>query len=178
MPGPEDCRRRRERKHRYKHDNYLFEGEAASGFNSVMLLGLRIVKQMLLYREDAFPMLKHLEFMAKKSTRGSYKNDTHVQYDKAVRRRADSDGPRSFGVIATEEVATSFCPENMYNKDFKGAGKPSSNKKKQSRHCRAFNEGSCSYKNCVYAHICIVCDEQGHGRHECTRVKAKTGVNK
>lgn len=178
LPGLEARRRRREKKHRYRHDNFVHEGENVSGFNSVMLVGVRTVKQMLLYQEDALPMLKHLEFMAKKSTLGAYKNDTYVEYDKAVRRRAESDGVKSFGVIATEEVATSFCPENMYSKDSKSSGKPSSSKKKQWRHCRAFNEGSCSYKNCVYAHVCMVCDEQGHGRFECTRVKAKTGINK
>lgn len=119
--------------------------------------------------------------MAKKSTLVANKNETNetnIEYDKAVRRRADLEGPRSFGVLATEEIATNFCPENMYNKDTKPSSKGAANKKKQIRHCRLFNEGSCTFKGCVYAHVCMGCDEQGHGRHECPRLKAKHGNNK
>lgn len=176
-PFPSERSSRPRRKEKYHHDRFILEGEVVSGFNSVMLAGIRTVRQLFVEGEDVVPALKHLEFMAKKSTMGVYKQDTYVEYDKTVRRRAGREGLKSLGQLETEEIATNFCPENMVSKDSKGASKASS-KRKTIRYCRLFNDGCCTFKNCSYAHVCMACDELGHSRIECTKVKSKPAGNK
>lgn len=153
------------------------EGETVVGFNSIMLLNIRTIRQLYSDGEDITPILKHAEFMAKKSTLGAYRHDTYSEYDKLVRRRADRDGLKEFGLLATEEIATCFCPENMLKHE-KNPVKMVNSKKKTPPHCRQYNEGQCQYKNCVYSHICMCCDEQGHGHVECPKLRAKGVVNK
>lgn len=63
------------------------------------------------------PILKHAAFMAKKSMFGAYRHETFTEYDKLVWRQADRDGLKEFGLLATEEIATCFCPENMFRQE-------------------------------------------------------------
>lgn len=94
-------------------EDFLKEGKPMTGLNTVLLAGVRQVHQLMKEGETADPLLKHLEFLLKKSTLGVYKHDAYVSYNCSVRARADRDGLDAFGNIATEELATSFCTENL-----------------------------------------------------------------
>lgn len=162
----------------FPQDEFLQEGEAMASLNTVVLAGVRQVRHLLMEGQEVEPILKHLEFLLKKSTLGVYRHDAYIGYDRAVRSRADRDGIAAFGVMATEELATSFCPENLIstkNRDGKSKSQTSGKSAKAPKFCRAFNEGSCSFKNCIFAHACLACDEIGHGKSDCPKLKRAGG---
>lgn len=176
------CNRKRDVRPRrkepvYPQEDFLKDGETMSSMNTVILAGIRQVCQLLEENQPADPLLKHLEFIIKKSTLGVYRHDAYISYDRAVRARADKDGLPAFGTIATEELATSFCPENLLStkgKDGKAKQQVGGKSTKPPRVCRAFNEGSCTFRNCIFSHSCLACDESGHGKADCLKLKTKT----
>lgn len=168
------------REPKYSHDCFTKEGEAVNNFNTVVLAGVRMIRQLSEAGENILPVLKHMEFVAKKSTMGSYRQEAYVSYDRAVRSRAEMEGLSAFGEIATEEVATSFCSENLYVNTGKGPSTKSrqSAKRKATKYCRAFNESVCDFKSCVYSHTCMACDDNTHGKQDCSKLKGKLSNSK
>lgn len=169
--------RSRRKEPAFPQEEFLKDGESMSSMNTVILAGIRQVRQLLDENQPADPLLKHLEFVIKKSTLGVYRHDAYISYDRAVRARADKEGLSAFGVIATEELATSFCPENLLStkgKDGKTKQRDGGKSSKPPRICRAFNEGACSFRNCIFSHSCLACDEAGHGKADCPKLKPKT----
>lgn len=164
----------------FSHDYQVKEGESVSTLNTVTLMCVRLVRQLVDEGENPTPVLKHIEFMTKKSTLATYKHDAYVMYDKTVRDRANHEGLSAFGVVATEEVATAFCSENILSFSNKGhsSKNPSIGRKKNIRYCRSFNEGSCVFRNCQYVHACMACDEQSHGKVDCSRLKSTTSSSR
>lgn len=168
--------RAKRREPRFPQENYLKEGEAMTGLNTVILAGIRQVRSSLEEDQIANPVLKHLEFLLKKSTLGVYRHEAYIGYDRAVRSRADVEGIDAFGNIATEELATSFCTENLVSaksKDGKAIKSGNAKSTKTSKVCRAYNEGTCSYRNCIFSHTCLACDESGHGKVECPKLRSR-----
>lgn len=161
----------------YPQDEFLTDGETMNSMNTVMLAGIRQARHLLEEGQPVDPILKHLEFIVKKSTLGVYRHDAYISYDRAVRARADRDGLPAFGTIATEELATSFCTENLLStkgKDGKAKQPTGGKSSKPPKVCRAFNEGACTFRNCIFSHSCLACDEAGHGKAECPKLKTKT----
>lgn len=149
-----------------------------TGLNTVLLAGICQVCHLVEEGETVDPILEHLEFLLKKSTIGVYRHNAYVGYDRWVRARADREGLNAFGDFATEELPTSFCAENLVStkgKEGKSAKQGNAKSSKNTKFCQAYNNGSCSFRNCIFAHICQACDEPGHGKFECPRLKNKTG---
>lgn len=105
--------RSRRKEPTFPQDKFLQEGETMASLNTVVLAGVRQVRHLLMEGQEAGPILKHVKFLFKKSTLGVYRHKAYISYDRAVRSRADRDGISAFGAMATEELATSFCPENL-----------------------------------------------------------------
>lgn len=123
-------------------------------------------------------LLQHLEFISKKALMGSYWSKAFISYDRAVRGRAEGEGVEAFTRIVTEEVATSFCAENLSSSFKNQEGKPQNQSKKRPvKYCTAFNESSCPLKNCVFNNVCMACDEPGHGKMDCARLREKAENN-
>ena len=53
-----------------------------------------------------------------------------------------------------------------------------SQQKSYSYPCKNFNNGSCSYPNCKFAHICDYCKKSGHGLHSCRIKNTSAGQNR
>lgn len=104
------------------------------GFYLIMLLNIRTIRQLYSDGEDITPILKHAEFLAKKCSLRSYHQCTFNEYDELVHRRVDREGLKEFGLLATEEIATCFCPENMYHQE-KLSIKSAGGKKNTACHC-------------------------------------------
>lgn len=112
--------------------------------------------------------------MAKKASMCKYKHDAFVGYDCRVRDRAGSRGLEVFAEMSAEDVATFFCAENMlYNKDKSSKKSWDGTRKKQNKPCLAYNDGGCSYRLCNFSHVCLVCEDQGHGRRDCPILKQR-----
>lgn len=170
--------RARRKEPAFQQDEFLQSGETISGLNTVLLAGVRQVRHLVENGQEASPLLKHIEFLLKKSTLGVYRHEAYVAYDRTVRARADRDGIEAFGYMATEELATSFCPENLVaskNRDGGSRTKNQGKSPKTTKFCRAYNEGSCTFKNCIFSHACLACEEQGHGKCDCPRLRSRSG---
>lgn len=162
----------------FPQDEFLQDGEVMSSLNTVVLAGIRQVRHLIGGHQEVGPVLKHLEFLLKKSTLGVYRHEAYISYDRAVRARAERDGIGAFGYMATEELATSFCPENLVaprNRDGKSKLQGGGKSAKPTKVCRAYKDGSCSFKNCIFAHSCLACDEAGHGKCDCPRLRPRNG---
>lgn len=172
-------KREKRREPRFSQQQFALEGEGINSFQAVVLVGVRLARQLCSNNEEVGPVLQHLEFISKKALMGSYRHEAFISYDRAVRGRAELEGTEAFSKIATEEVATSFCAENLSN-SFKGQGgkTQSQAKKRPVKYCRAYNESSCTFKNCVFNHVCMACNVPGHGKIDCTRLRGKAGGNK
>lgn len=72
------------REPKYGQDQFIRDGEAMTSFNTVVLAGVRMIRQLAQEGESILPALKHLEFVAKKSTMGSYRQEAFVSYDRVV----------------------------------------------------------------------------------------------
>lgn len=178
---PRSSKRRERRKEpKFSQQNVTLEGESVSTFQGVILVGVRLARQLSVEGEDVTPVLQHLEFMSKKSLMGTYRHTAFVEYDRAVRGRAELEGLEAFSSIATEEVATSFCVENLVPVNNRSSTGKSQNqpKKRSVKYCRAFNESTCSFKNCLFSHVCMACDEATHGKQDCNRVRGKAQTSK
>lgn len=173
-------KREKRREPKYSQQQFALEGENICSFQSVILVGVRLARQLATSGEDNGAVLQHLEFIAKKALMGSYRHEAFISYDRAVRGRAELLGLEAFSSIATEEIATSFCAENLITGNFKN--QPTKNtaqqKKRPVKYCRAFNESTCPYRNCVFNHVCMACDEAGHGKQDCGRLRGKPTSNK
>lgn len=173
-------RREKRRDPEYSQQQFALEGENISSFQSVMLVGIRLARQLASNGDGNGAVLQHLEFIAKKALMGSYRHEAFVSYDRAVRGRAELVGLEAFSTIATEEVATCFCAENLISSNYKNqpAKNQGQQKKRPVKYCRAFNDSTCQYKNCVFNHVCMACDEPGHGKQDCGRLRGKSTSNK
>lgn len=59
----------------FSQANQTKEGENVSTLNTVILMGVHLVRQMLDAGDDPIPLLKHIEFITKKSTLATYKHN-------------------------------------------------------------------------------------------------------
>lgn len=155
---------------KFKSSKFLREGETITSFEGVILVAIRTIQAVYESGNDPTPVLKHTEFLAKKASMISYKSDSYIGYDQRVRERASYQGIRAFAEVASEDIATYFCQEHMIPRQNRG-GKQQTSARRQKRTCINFNETTCNYKSCVYAHICAACEEPSHGRRDCPLIK-------
>lgn len=88
-----------------------------------------------------------------------------------MRSRASKDGPKAFGSVNQEDVFTFFSYDATEKSSSSKNRKPENGGGKGKRRpapdkiCLKFNqEGGCNFRNCVYFHKCLICEEQGHGK--------------
>lgn len=117
-----------------------------NSFSMISLLGLKLIPQLFDTGECVLPVIKHLEFLTKKSTFVAYRSDAYVGNNRAV-----VDGPRK---MVTEEVAINFCAENLYPQSIKNGPVKQQASKKNTRYCMAVYEGACTFCGCGYSHTC------------------------
>lgn len=161
-------RKARRAKSRFEQQRFSPDGEAVSSFEMLMLVTANTMTYLLDHDLDVSTLVHHFKFLAAKATAARYIPEAFVNYDSSVRHRVARDGLQAFADVSQEEVVLQFCPENMYPR--KPVKKPEQ-KKKTSNYCRQYNDAECHYQNCIFAHRCLACDEQGHGRRLCPSVK-------
>lgn len=160
---------RKSRSHcRFRHAEFLEEGEAVNSFKTVMLVGLHTIQTLIEEGNGPKPQYKHFEFMAKKASMCRYKYEAFVCYDCRVWERASVHGTDAFVGMSSEDAATFFCAENMWYNSSRLIKKGNDGyKKKFNKICISFNETGCSFTSCNYSHVCLACENQGHGHKDC-----------
>ena len=123
-------------------------------------------------------VMEHVRFLAEKANTRTYTTQSWARYDEAVRSKARKVGlsaysggdlelsTRFLGADATREVRKQKL--SAVSK-FRGGrqGWPRDKDAGQMRVCLAYNEGCCTFQNCRYSHVCLLCKEVGHVQSEC-----------
>lgn len=157
-------------KKKFRSSKFIREGETITSFEGVILVAIRTIQAIYDSGEDPTPVIRHAEFLAKKASMIAYKPESYIGYDQRVRERANYQGITAFAEVAAEDIATYFCQEHMIARQSK-AGRQQATVRKPKRTCINYNESSCSYKGCQYAHICAACEDPSHGRRDCPLIR-------
>ena len=142
-----------------------------------MLIGIKTIEKLVTEKNDPLPVVRHVKFLAKKSTKKMFESVAFVKYGEAVRDRVNEKGPAQFGIIETDEVYSHFSLENTIRVMGKGPaiqkGRGTSrtaNVNKDETHCIRFNNYDIGCKEkCSYLHACYVCDFKDHGKRDCPK---------
>ena len=98
--------------------------------------------------------------MAEKAAKDVYEVEAFIQYDESV--------------VDQEDVLRFFSCDNMKKKKLAQAqAQPRSAQVKKNKYCLRYNEGTCTAKNCQYAHRCLACDDWNHAKKDCKNVTLK-----
>lgn len=164
-------RRGRKSKRPFGQSRFLPEGETLTSFESVILLQAKTLQYAVEHGLDPIGIIHHLKFLATKATAASYKPEAFIGYDDKVRQRADREGISAFADISHEDVLLHFCHENMVFRDKTKKKVEAGKKKSGQKYCNNYNDSECLYKNCVFLHRCMACDDASHGRKSCPNIK-------
>ena len=98
-------------------------------------------------------------------------NGNFAKYDQLFRRYVQNSGLRCYNVRLTDLYQR--C--SVYPRAAGESNQPGASTSQSSQSvgiCRRFQEGTCTFKNCRYAHRCQKCNYASHGSKNC-KVQAK-----
>ena len=160
------------RKNPFDHRNYGKRGKEVETFEQLMVIQFKTMSQLLDLKYDVRGLVKHGLMMSEKAAKDVYEAEAFVQYDESVRSRVGIAGPPAFGQVDQEDVLRFFSCDNMKRKKQPG-NQAKGTQPKKNKYCLRYNEGSCTTKNCQYAHRCFECEEWGHAKKDCKNVSIK-----
>lgn len=156
----------------FARDNLLEEGECVSDFQSLMLVTFRTIEHFISQGYEPGGVVRHGLILAENAVTKAYTDKALMVFDTAVRNRANTEGPRAFGRINTEDSLRSFCYENSLEKErLDNQSRQKAARKSTERYCYRFNGDGCNDKKCIYAHKCAVCGDKSHSRKDCREKK-------
>lgn len=165
------ARRKHKSRKQFAQSKFMEEGETLTSFESVILLQARSLLYAVEHGLDPIGIIHHLKFLATKATAATYKPEAFIGYDERVRQRACREGISAFTDISHEDVLLHFCHENMVYREKSKKKSEASKKKSGQKYCTNFNDTECLYKNCIFIHRCMACEDPNHGRKSCPNIK-------
>ena len=167
----------------YAQKRFLAKDVKAKSVEDILLIGIKSIEKALTEKCDALPIVRHVKFLAEKSTKRMFEPVAFVKYDEAVRNRVNDLGIAQFGIIETDEVYSHFSLENTvkltaktstFAKGGRGTTRSGTSSNKSEIHCIRFNNYAEGCKGrCSYLHACYVCESRDHGKRECPKKVSK-----
>ena len=121
--------------------------------------------------KDCKAVMEHINFLGNRAMNNDFYDKTHVTYDGAVRKLAETEGFSAFAQGSNGASVIHYGNQNMRGNKVSGGytqrRTPAPNGK---RACYAWNgEQGCtrSDEECRFAHICSRCGMKGHKRPKC-----------
>ena len=163
----------------FTHDNFLERHEKVDALDKLMLVSIRTLKQAIAEGQNVEGLLDHMEMICVKSSTKIYQVKAFIDFDKAVRDRANAKGISVFSKVDNADVLTYFSYDNTLAA-LASKQKPKQNvssKPEGQRVCFNFNKADteCVSQSCRYKHVCMFCRSSSHGANNC-RVEGKTGT--
>ena len=121
---------------------------------------------------DAKAFLEHIEFISVRAMHDDFRDSTHIEYDTAIRRLAESLGFEAFSQSHSGISVKYYGAQNMKSKASKFSKRTTDRYNDQKRYCFRWNkEWGCSKteEECGYLHVCSKCSSKNHKRSECRR---------
>ena len=162
----------------FSQANFLDRHEKCDSFDKLMLVNIRTVNKTIDQGNDAQPILDHMEMLCVKAATKIYVVRALIDFDKAVRDRANLKGISAFKNIETSDMLAYFSYDNTIVAVASRSKPKTTNKNGDNiRSCFAFNRAiGCSSQNCRYKHMCMFCKSSSHGSYEC-KMEGKMPTN-
>lgn len=169
----------------YKQENFLGRHDVVDSFDKLVLVNVRTLNILVEKGESVKNIqgvLDHLELLCTKAATKVFQTRALIEYDRAVRARANTSGLVAFRKVLNSDVLKYFSYDSSVNAITKQTKTKVSSKNGSSdvqRPCFAFNkaESSCVASSCKYKHACMFCRSPSHGASEC-KTESKAGPSK
>ena len=175
------CTGHRSSNHRGEFDqrNFLERHRKIDSIETLLLVNVRLIKQMSEEGRDVVGIIDHMELLIEKSLTKIYLLNSLVTYDASVKNRASENGLKEIGEVCNSEVLRHLSYDGTVIAQKMASQGKQSNKKSVStsssqNSCFAFNrpEG-CKFNPCRYRHVCSGCNTQGHSVVNCKKSEPK-----
>ena len=121
--------------------------------------------------KDCKAVLEHINFLGNRAMNNDFYDKTHITYDNAVRKLAETEGFAAFAQGSNGASVIHYGNQNMRGSRTTGSYNQRRTPPQQGkRACYAWNgEQGCnrSEEECRFAHICSRCSMKGHKRSKC-----------
>lgn len=131
------------------------------------------IDQQSLSATDYRGFIKHIQYIAGKAKSDKFVDTTHVNYDLAIRKEAETEGFGAFKGGDPEHSIAIYSVENLRPRSGKGNyqvnAKTNVMSKDGKRPCYKFNGTGCKDELCNFGHWCAKCGSKNHPKTKCSR---------
>ena len=179
--SPSRHHKRESKKGEFDQSNYLDRNQKVDSIETLLLVNVRLIKQLHEAGEEITAVIDHVELLVEKSSTRIFTLNALVAYDRSVKDRADRKGLRAFGSVENSDILRYLGYDGTVNaqkqstKNNSIGGKSSIVKNANSPNvCFAFNRAEgCKMNPCRYRHVCSGCGIQGHAAEACRKAEVK-----
>ena len=165
----------------FDHKNYLTKGQKIDSIETLLLVNLRVLKQLNEEGEDITGLVDHMELLIEKSCTKIYLLSSLSAYDAAVKTRASEDGIGAFKSVSNSEVLRhlsydgTVVAQRAYSQSkARPTGTKTGTVGTSQNSCFAFNKvDGCKFNPCRFRHSCSSCGTPGHSAVNCKKAENK-----